>query len=76
MQAKYGRRTNQQWWWIGLMKWMNWFSTSRGRCIPDWRKQMRVIDVQNYCQRQRVIEVDLQEGVQNQTVQVAPNQTG
>ena len=37
---------------------------------------MRVIDVQNCRQRQRVIEVDLQEGVQNQTVQVAPNQTG
>ena len=24
---------------------MKWFSTSRGRCILGWRKQMRVIDV-------------------------------
>ena len=37
---------------------------------------MRMIDVQRLYQRQRVIQANLQEEIQNQAVQVAPNQTG
>ena len=37
---------------------------------------MRMIDVQNLHQGQRVIQVDPQAEVQNQTFQVVPNQTG
>ena len=37
---------------------------------------MRMIDVEKLHQRQKVIQVDPQEELQNPTVQVAPNQTG
>ena len=37
---------------------------------------MRMIDVQKLHQRQRVVQVDLQEEVQNRTVKVAPSQRG
>ena len=37
---------------------------------------MRMIDAQRFHQRQRIIQVNLQEEVQNRAVQVAPNQTG
>ena len=35
-----------------------------------------MIDVQKVHQKQIVIQVDLQEKVQNRTVQLTPNQTG
>ena len=35
-----------------------------------------MIDVQRLHQRQRVVQVNLKEEVQNRAVQVAPNQTG
>ena len=37
---------------------------------------MRMIDVQRLHQRQRVVQGNLKEEVQNRAVQVAPNQTG
>ena len=52
---------------------MKRFSTLRGRYILDGRKQMGMIDVQKLHQRQRVIQVDPQEEVQNLTVQLALN---
>ena len=45
------------------------------RKMHSWFKETIEDDVQKLHQRQRVIQVDLQEEVQKQTIQVAPNQT-